>query len=298
MRFLVFGSLNLDFVYTLDHIVAPGETETAMGISTFPGGKGLNQAIALARAGAEVHFAGMTGPDGGMLLDVLSQDGVDTTRIRRLPDPSGQALIQLSKAGENSIILFPGTNRMMTPEYITAALFGFGPGDMLLLQNEINGLPEIIATAHAQGMRIALNPSPMDDHLAACDLSKVDLFFINEVEGRQITGEDTPDAILQAMRTRFPAAAVVLTLGGDGVRYADAEQTFAHPAYSVPLVDTTAAGDTFTGFFLATLSREGSPGAALRAASVAAALAVSRMGASISIPTVAEVAAADITPRT
>ena len=295
MRVLNFGSLNIDYTYSLDHIVAPGETITSQHLEVFPGGKGLNQSVALARAGVPVCHAGQVGEDGGMLLQVCQESGVDNSRIRTVETRTGNAIIQVSAKGQNSIVLYPGANREQTQEYIDQVLEEFGPGDLVLLQNEINLVDYIIQRASQRGMTIALNPSPFDERMLACDLGLVDLFLLNEVEGAQITGHQNPEEILEEMKTRFPKAQVVLTLGKAGVCYQRGEIRLRHGIYQVPVVDTTAAGDTFTGFFLGSLLRGQPVEEALRLASVASSLAVSRKGASSSIPTWEEVQRADLT---
>lgn len=292
MRVLNFGSLNIDYVYSLDHIVAPGETITSRGLEVFPGGKGLNQSVALARAGAEVCHAGMVGEDGGMLLDVCREAGVDVSRVRTAGTRTGNAIIQVSAKGQNSIVLYPGANRAITREYADGVLADFGPGDLLLLQNEVNLVDYLIDRAHERGMTIALNPSPFDERMLACDLRKVDIFLLNEVEGAQISGREDPLEILPEMLSRFPGSRIVLTLGKSGVLYGEGETRLSHGVYDVPVVDTTAAGDTFTGFFLASALGGETVAEALRLASAASSLAVSKKGASSSIPTIEEVRAA------
>ena len=289
MRVLNFGSLNIDYTYTLDHIVAPGETITSQKLEVFPGGKGLNQSVALARAGAPVCHAGQVGPDGEMLLQVCRESGVDVSRVRTVQTRTGNAIIQVSAKGQNSIVLYPGANREQTREQIDQVLADFGPGDLVLLQNEINLVDYIIQEAARRGMTIALNPSPFDERMLACDLGLVDLFLLNEVEGAQITGRQDPEEILAEMAARFPKAQVVLTLGKAGVCWQKGGERLRHGIYRVLVVDTTAAGDTFTGFFLGSLLRQLPVAEALRVASVASSLAVSRKGASSSIPTWEEV---------
>ncbi len=292
MKILNFGSLNIDFVYSVDHIVSPGETIASTGLGIFCGGKGLNQSIALARAGADVSHAGAVGPDGGILLEALTASGVDTSLVREVETRSGNAIIQVGADGQNSIVLYGGANRMNEREYVDAVVSSFMPGDVILLQNEINLVDHIIAVAAGRGLVIALNPSPFDSAMTACDLNKVSIFIMNEVEGEQLTGRPDAASILQAMAERYPNAEVVLTLGRDGAVYQFARETITVPALPVSVVDTTAAGDTFTGFFLAARLRGDSPAEAMRQATHAAALAVSRSGAVPSIPMREDVIAA------
>ena len=174
-------------------------------------------------------------------------------------------------------------------DYAESALSGISEGDVLLLQNEINDIPIILDLAYRKKMRIVLNPSPFDKNILACDLSRVSMFFLNEVEGSELTGEREPDRILDRMQTRFPGAVCVLTLGRDGAVCLDRGDRFHQPIFPSPRVDTTGAGDTFTGFFLSEILRQGGLRDAMKLASQASAIAVSRKGAAASIPTLAEV---------
>lgn len=289
MKVLNFGSLNLDMVYAMDHIVRGGETFAADRLDKFPGGKGLNQSVALAKAGAEVYHAGNIGPDGELLMKTLREAGVHTEHVRTLEGSSGHAVIQVDRSGENSIILYTGTNGQVSPEQIDAVLADFTAGDYLVLQNEINRVDEIIRKASQRGMRIVLNPSPMDERITRLPLELVDLFLLNEIEGEAITGCQEPEKILDCLARRFPKARVVLTLGSKGSVYMEGTERIYQPIFRVRAVDTTAAGDTFTGFFISTLLRGGTPAEALEVAAKASAIAVSRQGAAPSIPTWDEV---------
>lgn len=292
MRILNIGSLNLDYVYSVDHIILPGETESTGGRSTFLGGKGMNQSCALAKAGAEVYHGGMIGADGQAFLEACREYGVDSRFIRTVEGPSGHTIIQIDKDAQNSILLYGGANQKLTPEFVDEVLSHFDGSDLLLLQNEVNLLPYIVEQAHKKGMQIALNPSPFNEKLDAVDLSKISIFLLNEVEGEQITGKTDAEEILAAMLTRFPHAKIVLTLGKDGAIYADGTQKLRQPIFPVKAVDTTAAGDTFTGYFLSGLC-EGLPmEQILRRSAKASSICVTRPGAVPSIPTRDEVLAA------
>ena len=292
MKILNIGSMNLDMVYQMDHIVQPGETESSFGMNIFLGGKGINQSIAAAKAGAQVFHGGMIGPDGQPFLDACEEYGVDARHIRMVEGKSGHAIIQIDKNAQNSILLFGGANQMLTEGYVDEVLADFAAGDILLLQNEVNLLPYIVDKAWEKGMQIALNPSPFNEKLDAVDMTKVSIFLLNEVEGGQITGLTDADEILADMRRRFPQAKIVLTLGKDGAVYADSTQKHFQPIFPVKAVDTTAAGDTFTGFFLAGLC-EGLPiPEILKRSAKASSIAVTRPGAVPSIPWREEVEAA------
>ncbi len=290
MRFLNFGSLNLDFVYDVEHFVRPGETISSFALNTFRGGKGLNQSVALSRAGGEVFHGGCVGEDGRMLLEGLEEAGADVSLVRVLPDcRTGHAIIQVDPSGQNCILLFGGANQAISPEQITETLSRFGEGDLLLLQNEVNGLEQMLREARARGMRIAFNPSPIDGKISQLPLENVEFFLLNEIEGAALGGGNTPEEVLDGLKRRFPGAKIVLTLGKDGALYFDGEKTFFQPIFPIKAVDTTAAGDTFTGYFLEAVGR-GLPGdQCLRRATAASAIAVSRKGASPSIPGAAEV---------
>jgi len=292
MKVLCYGSLNIDYVYAVDHFVRKGETLSSTELKVFTGGKGLNQSVALGKAGAEVYHAGAIGPDGRFLLDTMEAAGVDISLVSVLEDArSGNAIIQRDKDGDNCILLYGGTNRLITDEQADRALEGFSAGDFLILQNEINNLPYIMEQAHGKGMRIVLNPSPMDEKILALPLEYVDIFMLNEIEAGQLLQCDAAQEQYAALlQERFPEAAIVLTLGCEGAIYADSECSFRQGAYAVPVADTTAAGDTFTGYFIGSLLKGMSKQEAMQNASAAAAIACSRHGAAPSIPSADEVA--------
>lgn len=284
MKVLNFGSLNLDYVYQVDHIIIPGETQSTKSRNTFCGGKGLNQSIALAKAGIPVYHAGQIGEGGEILLEACEKNGVHTDFIKKIDGPSGHTVIQVDKNGQNSILLFGGANRSITREFVDEVLGNFEKGDIILLQNEVNELDYIIDTAYEKGMMIILNPSPFDSALETCDLSKVSLFLMNEIEGFQITGEKEPEQILAKIKELYPKAKIVLTLGGDGSVYQDETGIYKQGIFKVKAVDTTAAGDTFTGYFISSIL-DGTPvEEGLKLAAKASAIAVSRPGATDSIP--------------
>lgn len=289
MKVLNFGSLNLDYVYQVESILIPGETQASKSRQIFCGGKGLNQSIALAKAGIPVYHAGLIGEGGEPLLEVCKENGVNTEFIRQIPGTCGHTVIQVDRNGQNCILLFGGSNRSMTKEFVDSVLDSFDEGDIILLQNEINELDYIIDRAYEKKMMIILNPSPFDSALEKCDLSKISLFLMNEIEGFQITGEKEPDRILAKVKELYPKAKVVLTLGGDGSVYQDETGIYRQGIFKVKTVDTTAAGDTFTGYFISSVI-DGMPVQdGLKLAAKASAIAVSRPGATASIPVRSEV---------
>ena len=284
MKVLNIGSMNLDHVYTVDHIVEPGETQSSTQLQLFLGGKGMNQSVALAKAGVEVYQGGMIGEDGGVFLDACREYGIHADYIRTVDARTGHAIIQIDKNAQNCILLYGGANQALTEAYVDEVISQFDSGDILLLQNEVNLLPYIVDRGHAQGMKIVLNPSPFDDKLKAVDMTKISLFLLNEIEGYQLTGFREPDAIIDSIRERFPHAAVVLTLGSDGAVYADQSCKHFQPIFPIKAVDTTAAGDTFTGYFIAGLAQGMEIPDILRMSAKASSIAVSRAGAVPSIP--------------
>ena len=287
MRIINFGSLNIDKVYQVEQFVRPGQTITAKDYAVAAGGKGLNQSLAAARAGAEVLHAGAIGAEGRFMADLLRESGADTSLLREVDGPSGHAVIEISAAGQNRIIVFGGTNRSMTSEYIERVLDTAQPDDWVLLQNEVNLVPEIIRRAHEKGLRVVFNPSPVPENTEKLPLACVSLFMVNEIEAAQLAGTDANadfEDTLTALRAKYPNASVVMTVGADGVLYDGEEGRFQLPAFKVKAVDTTAAGDTFCGYFLAAVSAGKSVQTALQEASAASALAVSRTGAAPSVP--------------
>lgn len=306
MRVLCFGSLNIDYTYQVDHFVQKGETLSSTAMQVFSGGKGLNQSIALAKAGVEVYHAGAVGKDGRFLLEQLKEAGVHTGHVMVLEEvPTGHAIIQNDKNGENCILLFGGANQKITEGQVGQVLSQFQEGDCLLVQNEVNQMPYLLQQAHSRGLKIALNPSPMDGKIWELPLGLVDYFILNEIEASQLleTGHAPQgtrgsggrkadgERMAELLHQKYPSAAIVLTLGGHGSLFLSQKIRIRQKKYDVQAVDTTAAGDTFTGYFLGTLFQGGSAQEAMDRAAKASAIAVTRKGASPSIPTLEEVLA-------
>lgn len=294
MKVLCFGSLNIDYTYKVDHFVKKGETLSSDSLRVFSGGKGLNQAIALARAGADTYHAGSIGEDGRFLLKELQDAGVHTDCVTVLQrERTGNAIIQNDRSGDNCILLYGGANQAITKEQVDQVLEQFETGDFILLQNEINELPYIVSEAHRKGLKVVLNPSPMNHRIGELPLEYVDYFLLNEIEAGQILGQDTEagfdgEKLAGELLSRFPESAIVLTMGGDGSIYMDKTGTVRQTAYQVHPVDTTAAGDTFTGFFIGGILRGLPVREAMDLAARAAAIAVTGQGAAPSIPTLRE----------
>jgi len=291
-----FGSLNLDFVYTVNHVVQPGETVASMDRQLFFGGKGLNQSIALAKAGARVYHAGKYGRnDGAVFRQLLSSAGAYTEYMEAADGPSGHAIIQVDCHGQNSIILYGGVNRSFSEEYVDRILEHFGNGDCLLVQNEINLIPYIMKKAKERCISIVFNPSPVNQDMGEYPLELVDTFILNEIEGVELVygmnpsspaSGQSPDGakLAEMMSLKYPNSEVLLTLAQEGCILRSSLTMLYQKAYGVDAVDTTAAGDTFTGYYLASRLQGDTSEQALKLASAAAAIAVTRRGAYDSIP--------------
>ncbi len=290
MAILNFGSLNVDRVVRVGHIVREGETVAARSLREFAGGKGANQSVALARAGAAVVHLGKVGPDGRWLIDRLAAEGVDIRSIGVAEGPSGQALIQVDDAGGNAIVVIAGANHEISPAEVDAAIAEGAAGDWLLVQNETSAVGHAIHRARERGLRVAFNPAPADERVAGYPLELVDLLCLNESEAAALTGHPTPETAIAELAALLPACEIVLTLGPKGLLRAAEGSLAAHPAVRIEAIDTTAAGDTFLGYYLAALVRGLPPDERLRMATRAAALCVSRAGAIDSIPQWEEVA--------
>ncbi len=296
MKIINFGSCNIDYVYSIDHIVSPGETETTEGLGVYAGGKGLNQSIALARAGASVRHAGCIGEGGEMLLDLLRESGVDVSLIMKTEEKNGHAIIQVTKSAENSIFIYPGSNAMVTNEYIDYVLSHADKEDVILLQNEISGVEYIIESAYKRGLKVVFNPSPIKENVTRIDLNMLSYIIINSIECKMITGDEGERA-LEILKERYPRLSVILTLGINGSIYQSRGERIYTPSFECQAKDTTGAGDTFTGYFLAGIVSGKSAEDALKLASVASAIAVSREGAAPSIPMLSEAVAGLSTMR-
>lgn len=290
MKILNFGSLNMDYVYEVEHIVIPGETQKSFHMNTFVGGKGLNQSVALRKAGAELYHAGMVGEDGKQLIDMCKKNGINTSFIRMVEGKSGHTIIQIDKNAQNSILLYGGSNDKISEEFINEVLAHFTENDYLILQNEIEKLDMIIHMAFEKKMHIILNPSPYNEKIERCDFSKVSMFIMNEIEGKMMShGCESAKEILRYMGEKYPKAKIVLTLGSDGAYYKEEKYCYFQKIFPVEAVDTTAAGDTFTGYFLYGYINQLSIEDSMELAACASSIAISRKGAVASIPVMEEV---------
>lgn len=289
MKILNFGSCNIDYVYDVSHIVQPGETLSAKNLQHFPGGKGLNLSIALARSGVPVYHAGCVGEDDNLLRPILKNNGVDIRFLKVISQPTGHAIIQVDEKGENCIVIYGGANVSITKEHVDEVLAEFEQGDILFLQNEINNLEYIIDEAYKRKMNVFFNPSPFRKELKELDFNKLHGVILNQLEAQAFSEKTDSMECLLALRSAYPHLKIVITLGKDGCIYADGTDIYRQNAYSVDVVDTTAAGDTFSGYFISGLYRNESPELILRNATAAAAIATTRKGAAPSIPTREEI---------
>lgn len=295
MKILSFGSLNIDYVYSVPHFVKKGETLSAKELNVYTGGKGLNQSIALARAGVETYQAGAIGTDGMFLLEQLKEAGVKTDLVKILDDVrTGNAIIQNDDEGDNCIVLFGGANQAITKEQVDEVFKDFTNEDYLLIQNEINELSYIVEKAKEEGMKIILNPSPMNEKIVKLPLDQIDYFILNEIEAMQILEMDKPEEIdgkyiASLLHERFKDATIVLTLGSEGSVCISDDEYVEQSIYKVKAIDTTAAGDTYTGYFIAGILNGKTIKESMDIASKASAIAVTRQGAAPSIPVLEEV---------
>ena len=279
------GSVNIDHVYRVPHLPEPGETLASTSFSSGLGGKGANQSIAVARAGGQVFHIGAIGVDGGWLADLMADAGVDTRFLSVIDVPTGHAIINVDDAAENVIVLYTGANRALTEAMVNEALSGAGSGDWLLLQNETNLGVYAAKAAKAKGMRVAYAAAPFDADAAAAMLPVTDLLAVNDVEAAQLSealGVDAAD---------LPVPQVLITRGADGATLQSGADEISVDAFKVDPVDTTGAGDTFLGYFLAALDLGRSAKDALTFASAASAIQVTKMGAAVAIPRADEVEA-------
>ena len=291
MKVLSFGSLNFDHVYQMDHFVMPKETTSSLSYSRGFGGKGLNQSIALAKSGLDVYHAGRVGFDGQPFIDYLQKYGVKVDYLKKDEETAtGHAIIQVSHS-ENCIILYGGANQLIDELQIDEVLTHFEKGDLLLIQNEISSLTYLITKAHEKGLRIAFNTAPMDEKIFGYPLDLIDIFVVNEVEGKGLANvsSDQVEDVIAGLQKAYPSKEIILTVGSQGSYYISGDRVIHQDAYRVEAVDTTAAGDTFTGFYLASILRGETVGNALRIAAKASSITVTKEGAAKSIPTLEQV---------
>lgn len=283
-KVLNFGSLNIDYTYTVNHFVRAGETISSKDLQRYSGGKGLNQSVALGRSGADVWHAGAVGSDGQFLIEELQHAGVHTEYIRTVKESTGHAIIQKTELGENGILLYGGANQKITKAQINETLEYFGEGDFLILQNEISEMIYLMEQGYRKGMRIVFTPAPMNERVREYPIANAEYLILNETEAEGFCGEGSSQEMMRKLSERFPSVKIILTLGEQGAWYRYGKETYFQKIVKVPIVDTTAAGDTFTGYFVGAVIRGMEVWQAMAVAAMAAAIAVSRPGAAPSIP--------------
>lgn len=295
MAVINFGSINIDHIYSVPHFVTPGETLSSSHYQSVLGGKGANQSIACALAGTTVKHVGGVHSGDTAYIKQLETAGVECQFVQRHDEmASGHAIIQVNDEGENAIVLFAGANGTLSEAQLDNAINSAETKDWVLLQNETNAIAAIIEKAAAKGLPIAFNPAPMTPDIADLALEKISLLFVNEVEAMQLTNTHTIEEASSKLSTQYPDTKVIMTLGKAGVSYLHKGQQINVAGFKVKAVDTTAAGDTFTGYFLATYidclaKGNDDPETALKTACAAAALCVTKEGAAPSIPSAASV---------
>ncbi len=289
MKVFNFGSINVDMVYRVPHLVQPGETLASRSLETVLGGKGANQSVALARASVSVHHIGRIGVSDQWAAEQMAEAGVGMEAVELIKGPSGHAIIQVDDNGQNSIILHGGANQSFDREVLEKQLANAESGDWLLMQNECNDIEVAFEIAQRRGMSIAFNPAPMAENVHRMPLEQCAVLIVNETEAADLAGTEDPDEALAVLASRYPDTRLVLTLGSKGALLQHCGKQVHEPALVVKVVDTTGAGDTFVGYFLAGLIQGLDEVSALRRASRAAALAVTVAGAAPSIPTLSAV---------
>ncbi|MBS4889251.1 MAG: ribokinase [Anaerococcus vaginalis] len=289
MKILNFGSLNIDIFFRVENIVKPGETISAKSIEKRPGGKGLNQSVALSKSFENVYHAGSVGDDGVFLIDYLKSENINTKYIKKSDKLTGNAIIQVDDKGENSIVLYKGANFDNDKKFIDEVLDNFDKDDILLLQNEISSMKYLIDKAYEKGMKIVLNPSPITDEIKEFDFNKIDLLLVNEIESKDIANKDNIDESINYFMATYPNINLIVTLGSKGSIFVNKNEKIKQEGIKVESVDSTGAGDTFTGFFVSYFYQGKNVRDCLKFASLASALSVTKSGASISIPSLCDV---------
>ena len=285
MKILNFGSINKDFVYLVENFVQSGQTISSKKYEVFLGGKGLNQSVALAHSGANIYHAGCINKNDDSIIIQLNKWGVNTDNIIKVEDPTGHAIIQVNDHGENSIIIHGGANHSISSEQIENTLNKFDSGDILVLQNEINKIDEVINRGYEIGMKIFLNPAPFTKEIIHYPLEKLDTLIFNESEGFGLSsGEKEKTKILKYLSKKYPNTKLLLTLGRKGSVYSYNNKVIEIPANKVNSIDTTAAGDTYIGYFISSYYKNNEVKESMEIASKAASISTTKMGGAISIP--------------
>jgi len=284
MKILNFGSINKDLVYNVEDFVKPGETISSRDYGLYLGGKGLNQSVAISKSGSEVYHAGCINKSDQSIISDLKKWGVNTDYINKINEATGHAIIQINRDGENSIIIHGGANNCVEKDQIDKVLSNFNEGDYILLQNEINSVNEIIEKAHKKGLRIFFNPAPYSNAVNNYSIEKVNTLIYNETEGQRLSGKKDDNQIIKTLSNKYPNTRQILTLGERGSIYSFDKNTIKVKAESVKTIDSTAAGDTYIGYYISSLSKKISVEQSMKIASQAASIATTIVGGANSIP--------------
>ncbi len=289
MAVINFGSINIDHVYQVEHFVQPGETLASSDYQMLLGGKGANQSIALAKAGSDVLHVGKINEHDALFKQTMIKSGIDCKFVECTESPTGHAIIQVTPSGENAIVLFGGANLELNEKDILYALDEANRSDWVLTQNETSSIEQVLRQSKEKGLQVAFNPAPMTDSVKHLPHDCIDLLIVNEVEAQEISDCSDLDQMESYFRSNWPHAEVIITLGKSGVRMLKAQETINVPSFVVEAVDTTAAGDTFIGYFMSSYCANGDAKSSLVRACAASAIAVTREGAAQSIPEAEEV---------
>ncbi|WP_339108598.1 ribokinase [Thioclava sp. GXIMD4216] len=285
MKIFNLGSINADFFYRLPHLPQPGETLASVGYDRGLGGKGANQSVACARAGAQIRHIGAIGAEGRWMVERMEEAGVDCSQVVIVREASGHAIIYVDQAGENSIVLHPGANRTIPETALDEALDQAEDGDLMILQNETGLQVEAAQLAAERGLFVIYSAAPFDEAAVRAVLPYVSLLIVNEGEARALC------ASFGLSLQELPVKQIVVTKGAQGATWHNLETggLIVMPAFPVTPVDTTGAGDTFAGYLAAALAEGCTRERAMRLASAASALKVTRAGTADAIPTRADV---------
>ncbi len=287
-KIINFGSINIDHVYKVADFVLPGQTISCLDYEIHPGGKGLNQSIALSRAGLETYHLGKIAAQDLWLKELLASNQINTNYLDLTGSVTGHAIIQVNNQGENCIVIHAGANRELTVEQINQALLNLN-ANACLLQNETNLIPEIISLAKQRNLAVFFNPAPFTKVIPELPFASIDCLILNETEAFEFCKTESVSEALNIFKHQYPALQIVLTLGKDGAIFQDANHFIEQAGFPVTALDTTAAGDTFIGFFIAEFLASNNPEIALKNACQAAAISVTKNGAAKSVPTKLEV---------
>ncbi len=284
MKILNFGSINKDYVYSVNEFVNPGETIKTNDFKEFLGGKGLNQSVAVSRSGSNIYHAGCINKNDKKIKKQLNEWRVDTSNIYYVDEPTGHAIIQVNTNGENSILIHGGSNLEITSKQIDQTISKFREDDILIIQNEINRIPEIIDRAYSQRMKIIFNPAPYSKEVLDYPLKKVNTLIYNEVEGKSLSGKSTIEEIKRELLEKFPEIKHIITLGDKGSIYFDNKDEIIVDAIKANTIDSTAAGDTYIGYYVSSISNKMIVKDSMIRASKASAITTEKLGGATSIP--------------